>query len=105
MHLIDLIHGENFGINRDIKAHNVLTDDEINEKYSKGEIRIVTEQARYPLDSISAMLKSGKYDLNPEYQSRKDGLLNNNQNLLSHLLLMFLYHQSSFMKFHMQIMK
>lgn len=71
MHLIDLIHGENFGINKDIKAHNVLTDDEINEKYSKGEIRIVTEQARYPLDSISAMLKSGKYDLNPEYQRRK----------------------------------
>ncbi|MHC5739611.1 DUF262 domain-containing protein [Nostoc sp.] len=48
-----------------------LSDDEINEKYNKGEIRIVTEQARYPLDSIEVMLDSKKYILNPEYQRRK----------------------------------
>ncbi|MBW4505142.1 MAG: DUF262 domain-containing protein [Scytonematopsis contorta HA4267-MV1] len=48
-----------------------LSDDEINEKYKKGEIRIVTEQARYPLDSIETMLDSKKYILNPEYQRRK----------------------------------
>lgn len=48
-----------------------ISDDEINEKYKKGEIRIVTEQARYPLDSIEAMLDSTKYILNPEYQRRK----------------------------------
>lgn len=47
------------------------SDNEINEKYKKGEIRIVTEQARYPLDSIEGMLDSKKYDLNPEYQRRK----------------------------------
>jgi Protein of unknown function DUF262 len=48
-----------------------LSDDEINDKYKRGEIRIVTEQARYPLDSIEAMLDSKKYILNPEYQRRK----------------------------------
>lgn len=47
------------------------SDAQINEKYSKGEIRIITEQARYPLDSITSMLDSGKYNLNPEYQRRK----------------------------------
>lgn len=47
------------------------TDDAINDKYLKGEIRIITEQARYPLDSITGMLDSKKYDLNPEYQRRK----------------------------------
>ena len=47
-------------------------DDAItNEKYKKGEIRIVTEQARYPLDNIANMLDSKKYILNPEYQRRK----------------------------------
>jgi hypothetical protein len=49
----------------------LVTDDEINQKYLKGEIRIITEQARYPLDSITGMLSSLKYDLNPEYQRRK----------------------------------
>ena len=48
-----------------------LSDDEINDKYKRGEIRIVTEQARYPLDSIETMLDSKKYILNPEYQRRK----------------------------------
>lgn len=48
-----------------------IKDSEINNRYLKGEIRIVTEQARYPLNTISNMLESGKYDLNPEYQRRK----------------------------------
>ncbi len=48
-----------------------VSDDVINEKYLRGEIRIITEQARYPLDTIKGILESGKYDLNPEYQRRK----------------------------------
>ena len=47
-----------------------LTDEEINQKYASGEVRIVTEQARYPLDTIPSMLKSGKYQLMPEFQRR-----------------------------------
>jgi len=48
----------------------VMSDDEINEKYREGEIRIVTEQARYPLNTISSMVKNNDYKMNPEYQRR-----------------------------------
>lgn len=48
-----------------------MSDDEINAKYKRGEIRIVTEQARYPVKSIQSMLDSGDYKLDPEYQRRK----------------------------------
>jgi hypothetical protein len=52
-------------------AQNItMSDEEINKKYRDGEIRIVTEQARYPLNSISSMLKGDDYKLNPEYQRR-----------------------------------
>lgn len=47
-----------------------IDDETINEKYVSGEVRIVTEQARYPLDNIAPMLDSGKYKLTPEYQRR-----------------------------------
>jgi Protein of unknown function DUF262 len=67
-----LIPGETFVVlNKSDNLLISLSDDEINEKYKKGEIRIITEQARYPLDSIEGMLDSKKYDLNPEYQRRK----------------------------------
>jgi len=66
------IEGEIFEMKESESGLNTLvTDDEINQKYLKGEIRIITEQARYPLDSITTMLASLKYDLNPEYQRRK----------------------------------
>ena len=67
-----LISGETFTFQDKLPIFLVtLSDNEINEKYKKGEIRIVTEQARYPLDSIETMLDSKKYLLNPEYQRRK----------------------------------
>lgn len=47
-----------------------FTDDEINDKYKKGEVRIVTEQARYPLNTIVTLVKSDDYILNPEFQRR-----------------------------------
>lgn len=46
------------------------SNDEINAKYDRGEIRIVTEQARYPLGSIADLLASGDYKLDPDYQRR-----------------------------------
>ncbi len=56
------------------------TDEELNSRYAKGEIRIVTEQARYPLVGILGMLKEEiegeggrketRYKLDPEYQRR-----------------------------------
>lgn len=66
-----MIQGEVF--NRDKVTLPVvqMSDEEINAKYKRGEIRIVTEQARYPVKSIKSMLDSGDYLLNPEYQRRK----------------------------------
>ncbi len=56
------------------------TDEELNSRYAKGEIRIVTEQARYPLAGILSMLqetveseggvREPRYKLDPEYQRR-----------------------------------
>lgn len=68
--LFELYEGEM--INFDLVNPDMgYTDDEIiNKKYVSGEVRIVTEQARYPLDNIVPMLDSGKYQLTPEYQRR-----------------------------------
>lgn len=43
---------------------------DIEKKYRLGEIRIVTEQARYPLGNILNMMKTGQYILDPVYQRR-----------------------------------
>lgn len=68
---MNFIKGEVF--DRENQNYNVLrmSDAEINAKYKRGEIRIVTEQARYPVKSIKSMLDSEDYKLNPEYQRRK----------------------------------
>jgi len=69
--MIELINGEKIDFS---SAKNTsskkTTDEDINNKYRSGDLRIVTEQARYPLDSILHMIKSGKYKLNPEFQRR-----------------------------------
>ena len=61
----------------------LVSDEELNSRYTKGEIRIVTESARYSLAGILAMLqeevapeddptgpKERRYKLDPEYQRR-----------------------------------
>ena len=69
---MDKLSGELFNLdNLEKDEIPKSTDDEINEKYKRGEIRIVTEQARYPVNTITTMLDSGSYELNPEYQRRK----------------------------------
>jgi len=68
---IDLFNGEIFNYDKEKNDLIQMSDEEINEKYKRGDVRIVTEQARYPIDSIETMLDSGKYKLNPEYQRRK----------------------------------
>ena len=69
---IHMLHNEEFIIEeKKIEDLRHFSEDEINEKYIKGEIRIVTEQARYHLYTIPEMLSSKKFNLNPEYQRRK----------------------------------
>ena len=48
----------------------VLLDSDINSKYVKGEVRIVTEQARYPINSIANIVEDESYTISPEYQRR-----------------------------------
>lgn len=47
-----------------------FSDEEINKKYQKGELRIVTEQGRYPLQNIREILGKNM-NMNPEYQRRR----------------------------------
>ncbi|MGG0033301.1 DUF262 domain-containing protein [Priestia megaterium] len=47
----------------------ILEESEIIEKYKKGEFRIVTEQARYPLANLKNIFAS--YNLSPDYQRRR----------------------------------
>ncbi|MGH1285116.1 DUF262 domain-containing protein [Bacillus toyonensis] len=47
-----------------------ITDEEINEKYIKGAVRIVTEQGRFQLTTIENIVEGEDYILNPEYQRR-----------------------------------
>ena len=44
----------------------------INEKYMKGDTRLVTEQARYPLPTLKDLFNKGStYELQPDFQRRK----------------------------------
>ena len=47
-----------------------LSDAQIDKKYTAGEVRIVTEQARYPMSTVPQLTQSGNYNLNPEFQRR-----------------------------------
>jgi Protein of unknown function DUF262 len=66
-----LLQGEELDFSEVLRATpSTATDSELNEKYVAGEVRIVTEQARYPLNTIVSLLESGDYELNPEFQRR-----------------------------------
>lgn len=47
-----------------------LSDDEINEKYEKGEVRIITEQGAVKLPLIRNVFLGDNYQLKPDYQRR-----------------------------------
>lgn len=65
-----LFDNERFESWEDEFENKELTNEEIEEKYIKGEVRIVTEQARYPLNTIKGLVQSDDYELNPDFQRR-----------------------------------
>lgn len=82
---VELLPSEQVSFSDDV-VHRSASDEELNARYAKGEVRIVTESARYSLAGILTMLKekvdiddnlSGpgstqeyRYKLDPEYQRR-----------------------------------
>lgn len=66
-----LLPKEHLDLSREKSLTNIAFDPNLaNEKYKKGEVRIVTEQARYPLNTIVGLVQSDNYILNPEFQRR-----------------------------------
>lgn len=66
-----LVRGERIDFGGDPKAAQAeVPDSDVNEKYIKGEIRIVTEQARYPISTVSKIVTDKSYRISPEYQRR-----------------------------------
>lgn len=63
------------------------SNDFIDQKYIDGEVRIVTEQARYPLPSIVSMLDSGNYELQPEFQRRRRWPMDKKSRLIESLIM------------------
>lgn len=47
-----------------------VLDEVLEEKYVSGEMRIVVEQARYPLKQVPDLLASADYNLQPDFQRR-----------------------------------
>lgn len=70
---VDLFPGESFEKEEELSHNGKLahTNETLNHKYEKGISRIVTEQGRYPLESIVGMIDSKKYKLNPDFQRRR----------------------------------
>ncbi|MFE1242958.1 DUF262 domain-containing protein [Fictibacillus sp. NPDC058756] len=59
---------ERFNTNRD--DFPAFSEEQINEKYAKGDVRIVTEQGRFQLTTIESIVEGSDYILNPEFQRR-----------------------------------
>ncbi len=66
-----LFESEKFENNKNYKEILKNSDEQINKKYNSGEVRIVTEQARYPLPTLSELFSKDKYNLHPEFQRRR----------------------------------
>jgi len=91
-----LLDGERVSFAADVSAPKA-TDEELNSRYAKGEIRIVTEQARYPLAGILKMLQEKivdengvtdhRYKLDPEYQRRHRWSVERKSRLIESFLL------------------
>jgi hypothetical protein len=75
------------------------TDSEIEARYVSGEVRIVVEQARYPLKQIPDVVQSADYNLQPDFQRRPRWSREQQSRLIESLILnvpippVFLYEQ------------
>lgn len=84
---MELLPGEMIDLNPRVSDAQHVADEVINEKYVRGEVRIVTEQARYPLSSVPDLLNGGHYLLRPEYQRRHRWSLEKKSRLIESLVM------------------
>lgn len=56
-------------------------------RYSEGEVRIVTDQARYPLNAVPGLLDSDDYKLNPDFQRRHRWSLSQKSRLIESFIM------------------
>ena len=83
-----LLQGEQVNFDDDTDASQAeAPDSEINEKYIKGEIRIVTEQARYPINTVSTIVTDKSYRISPEYQRRHRWSIERKSRLIESLIM------------------
>lgn len=65
-----LLNNEKINFSKYTETGYTLSEEDINKKYQEGELRIITESGRYPLQNIVAILSNNiKFD--PEYQRRR----------------------------------
>ncbi|OUE29519.1 hypothetical protein BFL35_15025 [Clavibacter michiganensis] len=65
---VNLFPGESVDLEEASAAPEAEID--ADRRYVEGEVRIVTDQARYPLSAVPGLLKSDDYKLNPDFQRR-----------------------------------
>lgn len=66
---MNLLENEKLNFDSDLDEIKKNSDNEINDKYEDGELRIITEQGRYPLSNILEILAKTIH-LDPDYQRR-----------------------------------
>lgn len=100
MHDPILIEGEQLQPpHEEALAAGPMSDAEIDERYVSGEVRIVLEQARYPLKQIPDVVQSADYNLQPDFQRRPRWSREKQSRLIESLILnvpippVFLYEQ------------
>lgn len=82
-----LLQGEELSFTERPTAVATVPDAVINDKYTRGEIRIVTEQARYPLNTIKALVENPSYKMSPEYQRRHRWSVEQKSRLIESLII------------------
>lgn len=63
--------GETFNDCEEVDKKDEIGEEAINAKYMQGEVRIVTEQGRYPLPTLNTLFSDKKYNMQPEFQRRR----------------------------------
>lgn len=82
-----LLRGEELSFTERPASTLTVPDATINDKYVRGEIRIVTEQARYPLNTIKDLVENPSYQMSPEYQRRHRWSIEQKSRLIESLII------------------